>query len=189
MAIILASASPRRSELLKQAGCKFEIRVSHVEEKLDSGCPPEKLAVTLASKKALAVAAEAEEDDVVIGADTMVVLRGTVYGKPTDREDACRMLSELSGQEHQVITGVAVVRGTGLWTDFSTTTVRMSTLTPERIQRYIATGEPFGKAGSYAIQGIGALLVEHINGCYNNVVGLPLMTLASLLERAGVELL
>lgn len=189
MAIILASASPRRSELLKQAGCKFEVRVSHVEEKLDTGLLPEDLAISLAREKALAVAATAEEEDVVIGADTLVVLRGKVYGKPADPEDAWRMLSELSGQEHQVITGVAVVRGSRLWTDFAITTVVMAALPPKKIERYIATGEPFGKAGSYAIQGIGALLVERISGCYNNVVGLPLVTLASLLERAGIELL
>ncbi|SDF21150.1 Maf family protein [Sporolituus thermophilus] len=189
MGIILASASPRRQELLRQVGCQFEIVVSDVIEDNGQHVPPAELAVTQAKAKALDVAARVSSDQVVIGADTIVVLEGQVYGKPADADDARRMLTDLSGKEHHVITGVAVVKGQNIWTDFAVTSVRIRNLSAVEIERYIATGEPMDKAGAYAIQGKGALLVEGISGCYANVVGLPLVTLAGLLKKAGVELL
>ncbi|EAX48114.1 maf protein [Thermosinus carboxydivorans Nor1] len=189
MGIILASASPRRQELLRQVGCQFEVVVSDVIEDNEQSMAPAELAVTQATAKALDVATKVSCDRIVVGADTIVVLEGQVYGKPVDADDARRMLTDLSGKEHQVITGVAVVKGQNVWTDFAVTSVRMRNLSAVEIERYIATGEPMDKAGAYAIQGKGALLVEGISGCYANVVGLPLVTLARLLDKAGVELL
>ena len=189
VSIILASASPRRQELLQQVGCAFEVVVSDVVENIDQPCTPADLAVSLARAKAWDVAKKRPLEDVVIGADTIVVLRGQVFGKPVDAAAARRMLSELSGQEHQVITGVAVVKGDKAWADCAFTTVCMAELSAADIERYIATGEPMDKAGAYAIQGIGALFIKGIAGCYSNVVGLPLFTLAGLLRKAGVRLL
>lgn len=189
MTFILASASPRREELLRQVGCKFYIVTSDIVEDNGQKLPPAELAVAHARAKALEVAARSAAGDIVIGADTVVVYGGQVYGKPADAGDARRMLSELAGDEHQVVTGIAVSRGGQVWTDFAVTAVRLRPLSQADIDGYIATGEPFGKAGAYAIQGIGALLVEGICGCYSNVVGLPLRLLDDLLRRSvGVGL-
>ena len=189
MALILASASPRREELLRQVGCKFTVIASDVEEDNDRGLPPVELAVAHALAKARDVEVRAASGEVVVGADTIVVLDDRVYGKPRDTGDARRMLAELAGREHRVITGVAVARGGESWTDFAVTVVRFRDFGADEIERYLASGEPLGKAGAYAIQGAGALLVEGINGCYANVVGLPLVTLDKLLRRAvGVGL-
>lgn len=189
MAIILASASPRRRQLLEQIGCAFTIMASDFIEDNTLELPAAELAVMQAKAKALAVAEKANAGDIVIGADTIVVLDGQVFGKPVDKEDACRMLTSLSGREHQVITGLAVVQGNQVVTDYSTTAVQFRTLSATEIERYIATGEPEDKAGAYAIQGVGALLVENICGCYTNIVGLPLVTLARLMSEVGVVLL
>ncbi len=189
MALILASASPRREELLRQVGCEFTVISSEVEEDNDRGLPPVELAVSHALAKARDVAASAAPGAIVVGADTIVVLGDRIFGKPRDTADARRMLAELAGREHQVITGVAVVRGDESWTDHAVTAVRFRAYGPQDIERYLANGEPMGKAGAYAIQGAGALLVEGITGCYTNVVGLPLVTLDELLRRAvGVGL-
>ena len=185
----MASASPRREELLRQVGCEFAIVTSAVEEDNDSGLPPAELAVAHARAKACDVAGRLSPDDVVVGADTIVVLDGRVYGKPRDAHDAAHMLGELSGRVHEVITGVAVARGAQVWTDYAVTAVRFRPLDEATIARYVVSGEPLGKAGGYAIQGAGALLVEGISGCYANVVGLPLVTLDKLLRRTtGVGL-
>ncbi len=190
MALILASASPRREELLRQAGCAFTVIASEAEEENDRPLPPAELAIDHALAKARDVALRASPGDVVVGADTIVVLDGQVFGKPRDLADARRMLAALAGREHQVITGVAVAYGGAAWTDFAVTAVRFRAVGQEEIERYLAGGEPLGKAGAYAIQGVGALLVEGITGCYTNVVGLPLVTLDKLLRRAvGVGLL
>ncbi|BBB89756.1 MAG TPA: Maf family protein [Methylomusa anaerophila] len=191
MKIILASASPRRYELLLQIGCQFEVIASQVEEDNQKKLPPAQLAVFHARDKALAVAGQklVADDDIVIGADTIVVHKGKIFGKPKDKEDAINMLTELSGQEHHVITGVSVIKGRRIWTDFAVTQVHLKQLCCHEIESYIATGEPMDKAGAYAIQGKGALLVESISGCYSNVVGLPLVTLARLMEKAGVRFL
>lgn len=189
MSVILASASPRRQELLQQVGCEFRVVTSDIIEEHNRQCPPAELAVSLASAKALDVAARVDDGEVIIGADTIVVLQGQVYGKPVDEDDARRMLTGLAGREHHVITGVAVVKGDSIWTDFAVTAVTITALSAGEIERYIATGEPMDKAGAYAIQGIGALFIESIGGCYSNVVGLPLFTLSGLLKKTGVHLL
>jgi len=189
MAIILASASPRRRQLLEQVGCVFEVIASSVVENDTQRVPPVELAISLAKAKALDVAAKLTAEDIIIGADTIVVCKGSIYGKPVNIDNARRMLSELSGQRHQVITGVAVVKGQEVYSDFAVTDVQMRCLSITEIERYLDSGEPFGKAGAYAIQGLGALLVENIHGCYANVVGLPLVTLNKLLFKVGVNLL
>jgi septum formation protein len=189
MAIILASSSPRRMELLRQVGCDFTVMVSDAIEDNNQELAPQELAMLHAREKAMDVVAKVSMDDVVIGADTIVVLDGKVYGKPVDSNDARQMLMALSGKEHQVITGIAVAHAGNIWTDFAITIVKFANSNAEQIQRYLVTGEPMGKAGAYAIQGIGALMVENIHGCYNNVVGLPLRKLSDVLQKAGVTLL
>lgn len=189
MGIILASASPRRQELLRQVGCEFTVKISDVVEDNHQDLLPQELAVFHAKAKAVDISLKGSSDDVIIGADTIVVLDGKVYGKPMDIDDARSILTHLSGKNHQVITGIAVVKGDKVWTDFVVTTVKIGTLTRDEIENYLATGEPMDKAGAYGIQGMGALLVEEIKGCYNNVVGLPLRKLSDVLRKAGVPLL
>jgi septum formation protein len=189
MTIILASASPRRQDLLRQVGCEFKVIISDIVEDNNQDLAPEQLAVLHARDKAIDVSSKVSYDDVIIGADTIVVLDGQVYGKPADIKDARQILTKLSGKDHQVITGIAVAHAGKVWTDYVVTTVKIASLGAEQIENYLATGEPMDKAGAYAIQGIGALLVEGIEGCYTNVVGLPLNKLSSVLRRAGVTLL
>ncbi|AJQ27077.1 Maf family protein [Pelosinus fermentans] len=189
MTIILASASPRRRDLLTQVGCDFVVMTSGVVEDNAQAVPPHELAVLQAKEKALDVFSKVQAHDVVIGADTIVVLDGQVYGKPVDKNDARRMLTSLTGKEHQVITGIAVVTAKEIWNDFVVTNVKIGDIKAEEIEAYLTTGEPMDKAGAYAIQGKGALFVESINGCYANVVGLPLNKLSELLKKAGVKLL
>ncbi|SMC83111.1 Maf family protein [Sporomusa malonica] len=189
MGIILASSSPRRQQLLELIGVDFEVIVSDVEEDNTKDMPPHELALTHARDKAVDTAKRASNSDIIIGADTIVVLDGQVFGKPADRAEAIRMLTALAGREHSVISGVAVVMGQQVFSGFNTTIVRIRPLSPAQIKRYVDSGEPMDKAGAYAIQGQGTLLVESINGCYNNVVGLPLGTLSELLQQVGVDLL
>jgi septum formation protein len=202
MTLVLASASPRRKDLLQQIGADFIVRVSDVMEDNDQVLSPGELVTMQARRKAEAVACEwfavstANNYDAIIGADTLVVLDGQVFGKPSNGEDAFRMLSALSGRSHQVMTGVAVVTQQGIGhqdfrilTAVAVTTVTFRSLSAAIIRSYIATGEPLDKAGAYAIQGKGSLFVEKIAGDYTNVVGLPLTTLATLLTKVGVNLL
>ena len=188
---ILASASPRRSELLKQIGLTFEVFPSDVEEKVDNNLSPEEIAKSLAVVKAEYIAKKVGEDRLIIGADTIVVHNNNVLGKPKDRQDAYKMLKSLEGSWHEVITGVAVVDSGNMSSDsvYEKTRVKMRPLTDEMIYSYIETGEPEDKAGAYGIQGIGAVLVEKIEGCYFNVVGLPLMRLNSILAKFGAGVL
>lgn len=170
--IILASKSPRRQELISNITEDFEVIVSPAQEILPEGITPEEAPAYLAALKARAVAAE-RPDRLVIGADTVVILDGEVLGKPRDAEDAFRMLRLLSGRVHTVITGCCIIRG-GRERRFSQSTrVEFYPLTDREIAGYIATGEPFDKAGSYVIQGKGMLLVKGIEGDYFNVMGLP----------------
>ena len=183
--LILASSSPRRKRLLKQIGIPFLSRSSNVEENLiaaQSTISPR----LLAKKKAETVYLESHKNW-MLGADTIVVLGETVLGKPKDPEDAQSMLSELSGKEHKVITGFCLLNPSGgmAQAEEITTLVRVKKLAEQEIINYIATGEPFGKAGSYGIQGIGAFMVEAISGSYSNVVGLPLSALIKALCRTG----
>lgn len=190
MGMILASTSPRRRELLGQIGVKdYRILSPDVEEVMDEMLPPAQLVEGLSRQKAMAVRARAGEDDVIIAADTVVSLEGEVLGKPADELDAFKMLSALSGNRHQVYTGITVIRGTDVVTEHERTTVTFRELDPAEIEHYIATGEPMDKAGAYGIQGIGALLVSGIDGDYFNVMGLPVYRLGRMLARFGVDVL
>ena len=170
--IILASASPRRKELLETAGVEFEICVSDADESIPEGTLPADAAKMTATKKALAVA-KSHKDDIVIGADTIVVAGGKILGKPTDKADAEAMLTMLSGVEHEVITGVCLACGEEIKSFEQISKVKFYDLTAEEIKAYVATEEPMDKAGSYGIQGKGCTLVEKIEGDYFNIVGLP----------------
>ena len=189
MQIILASASPRRQQLLELIGLDFEIMVSEVDEDNTRDIRPAELAMSHAVDKAIDVSKRVSDSAIVIGADTVVVVDGKVFGKPKDRMEAIQMLNVLAGREHIVISGVAVAQGEKVVSAFSATTVTFRPLSQSQIERYVDTGEPMDKAGAYAIQGRGTLLVESITGCYNNVVGLPLVKLSELLRQIGVELL
>ena len=189
MAMILASQSPRRRELLGQMGFSFTVRPARGEELPHPELTPAQLVEELARQKALEVSAEAEADDVVVAADTVVAVDGTVLGKPRDRVHASEMLSALSGREHTVYTGVAVKRGETLLVEHEATQVRFRPLTEREIDLYIQTGEPMDKAGSYGIQGYGALLVEGIRGDYFTVVGLPICRLGRMLAQVGEDAL
>lgn len=182
--IILASGSPRRKEILGLFDKPFEIVTSDIEEPVVESDPPEITVMALALEKALDVASRAEAGSLVIGADTLVYCEGYM-GKPKDEQDACSMLERLQGRAHQVHTGIAVLRaGTDeKVVDSVCTTVHMKPLTKEQIQTYVDSGEPMGKAGAYAIQGKGTLLVEEIHGDYFNVVGLPAQRLGDILEK------
>lgn len=183
--LILASASPRRRELLAQAGFTFEVRPAHVNENARPEEDPIAYVVRLARDKALAVFAEVNDPDVVVlGADTTVTLDGHILAKPEDAADAARMLRMLSGRTHTVITGVAVSTAQTTEVAAEVTCVQFLTLSDEEIVAYIATGEPMDKAGAYGIQGFAAKWIPRIQGCYFNVVGLPLALVTTMLEQA-----
>ena len=188
--LILASGSPRRIELLKMLGCKFQIIPSKVEEKINPRLSPIQKVKKLSRLKALDVASKISEG-IVIAADTIVVLDKKILGKPKTKKEAKEMLEKLSGKEHRVITGLAVVdaKTKKALQDFVTARVKFRELNKDLIKKYIATGEPLDKAGAYGIQGKGALLVESIKGDYFNVVGLPLNALNQLLEKFGINLI
>ena len=190
MSIILASQSPRRRELLGQMGfTDFIVRPAQGEEVADPALTPARLVEALSAQKAAEVAAAAEADDLVIAADTVVAIDGRVLGKPRSTAEAADMLTALSGRAHTVYTGVTVRRGGRVMTRHEATDVRFRPLTADEIAAYIATGEPMDKAGSYGIQGFGALLVEGIAGDYSNVVGLPVCCLGRMLKEFGVDAL
>jgi septum formation protein len=186
---VLASASPRRKELLTNAGLQFEVLSVPVNEDPLEGESAEALARRLATAKARASFAAARQkhpgtDLIVLGADTVVVVDHHILGKPTDATDAARMLRLLSGRTHQVITGVSVLTPQGQQTAAETTQVAFLSLSEEEIRDYIATGEPMDKAGAYAIQGRASRWVPYIRGCYFNVVGLPIALISSMTEQA-----
>ena len=190
MAIILASQSPRRRQLLEQMGfTDFLIRPAQGEELADPNLDPGGLVEALSRQKALEISASADPEDLIIAADTVVAVDGAVLGKPRDPADAARMLSLLSGRAHTVYTGVTVRRGTFSRTAHEATQVRFRPLTQSEISAYIATGEPMDKAGAYGIQGRGCVLVEGIDGNYHNVVGLPTCLLAGMLRQVGIDVL
>ena len=184
--LVLASASPRREALLRQLGVPFEVVPSDLPEAWPPGPAPEGV-TALALAKARAVASRLA-GAIVLGADTAVVLEGKVFGKPQSPEDARRMLRELQGREHEVITGVALVETPAgrEATAAVVTRVLMRKYSEGEIEAYIASGEPFDKAGAYAIQAAGHGLVDRVEGCYTNVVGLPLTTTRRLLEAWGI---
>ena len=181
--LILASASPRRRELLAQAGYTFEVHPAHINEDLHAGEDPIDYVVRLAREKAEAVYAQtADTDAVTLGADTTVTLDGHILAKPEDAADAARMLRLLSGRTHRVITGVAIASSIGVEVAAEVTGVQFLTLSDEEIAAYIETGEPMDKAGAYGIQGYAAKWIPRIEGCYFNVVGLPLAMVSTMLE-------
>jgi septum formation protein len=188
--IVLASTSPRRKELLEKIGLKFQVDSSGFPENLGRDLPPEGLVKFNSIGKASSLAAN-YPDAIIIAADTIGVIDDCVIGKPHTSEEAVKMLQRLSGKTHRVITGLTVL-DTGskkMLTRTVETRVHIKDLDPSEIQRYVQTGEPLDKAGAYAIQGLGALIVEKIIGDYYNVVGLPLNTLSECLKELGVNLL
>lgn len=181
---ILASGSPRRRELLEMLGVPdLTIRPATGPERATPGAGPEQTVRELSLHKAQEVAQTCAPEDIIIAADTIVYLDGAILGKPKDHDDAVRMLTALSGREHIVYTGVAVLRGGELRQAAEQTAVRFRTLTPAEIERYIATGEPMDKAGAYGVQSLGALLVERIDGDFYNVMGLPVEKLGQCLTK------
>lgn len=191
MRLVLASASPRRAEILRHAGIAFEVRSALIDESPREGENPDHYVRRLALEKARSVADAAAEElpesTIFVGADTTVVVDGETLGKPESDEDARRMLRRLSGREHEVHTGLALVRRPGAWERVvgEVTRVTFAELSEDEIGSYVATGEPFGKAGGYAVQGIAGRYATRIEGCYFNVVGLPLARMYSLLREAG----
>lgn len=187
-ALVLASSSPRRRELLGGLGLVFAVRAPDVDETLLPGEAPTAHVLRLARAKAEAIAHPGE---LVLGADTVVVLDGEVFGKPAGPPEARRMLARLSGREHEVLTGVAVhdPDSGSTVTALESSRVRFAVLDEARIVWYVGTGEPLDRAGAYAIQGLGALLVEAVVGNYANVVGLPLPLVERLVRQAGYDLL
>ncbi len=185
MQYILASQSPRRKELMGLFHIPFIVRTADIDETMDPGKAPFDEVARVSLAKAEAV--ERQPEDVVIAADTVVVCDGQVLGKPVDEQDAFRMLSLLSGREHQVMTGLTVLRGDQRVVCTEVTQLRFRTLTPREIWQYIRTGEPMDKAGSYGIQGGGALFAEAIAGDYYNVVGLPVCRLGQILRTVAPE--
>jgi septum formation protein len=185
---ILASGSPRRRQLLGELGLSFEVRAVDIDESQLPEEAPDQMVLRLAESKGRAAAGPGE---LLLAADTIVVLDGRVLGKPADAAQAAVMLASLAGREHQVLTGVALVDGqrgqaaTGL----ESSQVRIGELDPATIDWYVGTGEPLDKAGSYGIQGLGALLVETVSGNYTNVVGLPLPLVRRLFRELGYDLL
>jgi septum formation protein len=193
--LILASASPRRKELLTQAGYTFEVRAAQIDEAVRPGEDPIAYVVRLAREKAQAVFQDAvnmgqlsvvseKSGRVVLGADTTVTLDGHILGKPEDAADAARMLRMLSGRTHRVMTGVAVVTERRVEVAAEVTGVRFLTLSDAEIEAYVATGEPMDKAGAYGIQGMAAKWIPRVEGDYFNVVGLPLALVSIMLEAA-----
>jgi septum formation protein len=191
--LILASGSPRRQEMLQERHVAFRVQTSHVDETLQPGLHPEEAVQLLARRKAMAVATSSCSSVLVIGADTVVVLDGEILGKPRDSDEAIQMLSRMQGREHQVCSGIAlievqqgqIVRES---TDVRKTDVWMRPLSHDKIDWYVKTGEPLDKAGAYGIQGFGATLVERIDGCYFNVVGMSISLLDQMMERWGYSL-
>lgn len=186
MNLILASASPRRQELLRIFGCPFTVRAADIDETMDPGKAPFDEVARVSRQKAQAIAAG--QDDVIIAADTIVVCCGKVLGKPRDAEDARRMLSLLSGRDHQVMTGCTVMRGSRAVTFTEVTDLHFRPLLPQEIRRYILSGEPMDKAGAYGIQGGGALFCQRMEGDYYNVMGLPLCRLGQVLRDMAPEI-
>ncbi len=187
--IILASASPRRRELLAQIGIEFDVLAVEADETPRPDEPPETYVQRVAAEKSALGQRAAGSDLPVLGADTEVVLDGEVFGKPRDFAHAQDMLRRLSGREHEVLSAVSLRHGGKHWQALSRSVVRFRLLGQREIQAYWASGEPQGKAGAYAIQGLGTVFVEELSGSYSGVMGLPLFETVGLLREAGIEIL
>lgn len=186
MQVILASASPRRLALLQQIGIEATVCPADFDEVSGTAVQAEDVVLANAVGKCQAVVKIKGDSLPVIAADTVVVAEGVILGKPQDAEDAVVMLKQLSGKTHKVLTGIAVSYAGEMLAEVCETKVVFRDLTDEEIKNYVATGEPLDKAGAYGIQGKGAVLVEKIDGCYNNVVGLPLTRMQLILAKLGV---
>ena len=185
MQLILASASPRRKELLGLLGIPFTVRAADIDETMDPSLPASQEVARVSRLKALAV--DRQEDDVVIAADTIVVCGGNILGKPRNPQHAAQMLRSLSGRDHQVMTGCTVLRGQNIKTFTEVTDLHFRALSEAEIQKYIDSGEPMDKAGAYGIQGGAALFCEKLSGDYYNVVGLPVCRLYETLRNVCPE--
>jgi len=185
--VLLASGSPRRSELLKGVGLRYVVRAPDVDESLLHGESPTDYVLRVAQEKAK-VGSLGSPGAVVIAADTTVAIDGQILAKPVDHDDARRMLTLLAGREHQVHTAVVVRRDQETWSQVVTTGVEMLAVDPTWIDWYVSTGEPMGKAGAYAVQGLGAVLITAVRGSMTNVIGLPVAESSQLLAAAGVRI-
>lgn len=182
--IVLASTSPRRKELLEQVGLRFTTAAIDIDESIVDGDAASEYVVRLAREKAQAAVPQFSDNPLIIAADTTVTVDGHILGKPADQDEAFAMWQLLSGRTHQVMTGVAVAYAGQIKTDLVITDVEFLPLTPSQMQTYWDSGEPIGKAGGYAIQGLGAAFIPRIQGSYSNVVGLPLVETLALLTAA-----
>ncbi len=187
--IILASQSPRRHELMKLTGLPFTVRVADIDETMDPALPVQQEVTRVSRMKAQAIASGASPDDIVIAADTIVVIDGRELGKPRSEEEARSMLRLLSGRTHEVVTVLSVCKGSRIESEAVVTKVTFRALSDLEIRAYIQTGEPMDKAGSYGIQGYGAMFVRCIEGDYFSVMGLPLCPLCRMLRAFGVRIL
>ena len=188
MKLVLASASPRRRELLSAIGLDFEVVPSRIVEQRGEDETPEVYVLRLSQEKAEEVSAK-RQDSWVIGADTTVFIDNAILEKPTDEADAARMLRLIAAREHTVFTGVTLIGPSARYRESRVVSTRVTIigLTDEEITWYVSTGEPMDKAGAYAVQGIGAMFISSINGNYTNVVGLPLSVLFDMMRRAGID--
>ena len=190
MKIILASKSPRRSEILETMGVEFETDVADVDESVSDTLSPVEAVCEISKRKAKKVAERHADDEIVISADTVVVIDGKIIGKPKDKEDAFNIIKSLSGRTHEVYTGFTVCGKGRTKTDFEVTKVHFKQLCDDDIRRYVATGEPMDKAGAYGIQQKGNLFVEYIHGDYYNVVGFPISKICvTIKEIFGINIL
>ena len=187
--IILASQSPRRQELMRLTGLPFTIRIADVDETMDKSLPVQQEVTRVSRRKAQAIASGASPDDIVIAADTIVVIDGRELGKPHSEEEALAMLRLLSGRTHEVVTVLSVCKGSRIESEAVVTKVTFRALSDPELRAYIRTGEPMDKAGSYGIQGYGAMFVSHLEGDYFSVMGLPLCPLCRMLRGFGVRIL
>ena len=183
--LILASQSPRRKEILQAAGIPFQVRIGNVDESVLNGEAPMSYVRRLAAVKAMAVKRDA--GDMILAADTTVVAEGEILGKPENDDDAKRMLRKLSGRSHEVLTGICLFSGSKLQIDAESTTVYFAALSEEEIEQYVASGEHHDKAGAYGIQGRASKFIQRVEGCYFNVVGLPISLVYRHLKAAGYE--
>ena len=186
--IILASKSPRRKQILEQVGLKFTVEVSDFDETQIKFKTPQEMVKKLSLEKAKVIAAK-NPDAIIIGADTTVIIKNEIIGKPTSKQDAVRILKLLSGNVHEVVTGFAVISGKKSVTKHVTSKVKFKKLSEAEIKAYVKTGEPMDKAGGYGIQDKGGLFVEDIQGDYSNVVGLPIFAVSEVLKQFGVEII